>query len=124
MDAPIMGLPDGGARYVPPAPAGGPPKYLVAVGGTRSPERRYQFFRRLDIGRDEAGREATPGWLLIAGATISWNHCTITQSREGHCFVRDVSRNGTRIDGRRLVPNVETEILVGQTLTVGAEQTF
>jgi hypothetical protein len=28
--------------------------------------------------------------------------------------VRDVSRNGTRLDGHRLVPNVEVEIRPGQ----------
>jgi class 3 adenylate cyclase len=112
------------ARYTPLPSTGGAPKYLVAASNATFLERRYEFFARLDIGRDEAGREATPGWLLLPGATVSWNHCTITQNSEGRCFVRDASRNGTRIDGRRLAPNVETEILVGQTLTIGAEQIF
>jgi class 3 adenylate cyclase len=120
----MMEPPPRTARYIPLPSTGGPAKYLVGVSDATSLERRYQFFARLDIGRDEAGREATPGWLLLPSPTVSWNHCTITQNPEGHCFVRDASRNGTRIDGRRLVPNVETEIFVGQTLTIGAEQTF
>ena len=105
-------------------PTGELPKYLVAVSNPPSPERRYPFFARLDIGRDEANREAAPGWLLLRGPTVSWNHCTIAQNPEGRCFVRDASRNGTRIDGRRLVPNVETEVFVGQTLTIGGEHVF
>jgi adenylate cyclase len=38
--------------------------------------------------------------------------------------VRDLSRNGTRVDGRRLVPNVETVLVPGQTLEVTAGLTL
>jgi len=43
----------------------------------------------------------------------------VTQSLDGRFFIRDVSRNGTRVDGRRLVPNLEFEIDLGQTIQVG-----
>jgi class 3 adenylate cyclase len=33
--------------------------------------------------------------------------------------VRDKSRNGTRLDGRRLTPNMETEMEIGQKLSIG-----
>jgi class 3 adenylate cyclase len=62
--------------------------------------------------------------LLLDGSNISWRHCIITQNPEGHCFVRDLSRNGTRLDGRRLVPNVEVEIRVGQSLELASGAAF
>lgn len=103
----------------PPSPGGGPAKYLEAVGTPTRPPQRYQFFNQLEIGRQEEGRAAAPGQLLLPGASISWRHCVISQTPDGHCFVRDLSRNGTRVEGRRLVPNMETEISVGQTLDLG-----
>ena len=103
----------------PPPPESAPAKYLVAVPGSTLPHHRYQFFDHLEIGRDEAGRAASPGQLLLRDSNVSWRHCVITQTPEGRCFVRDLSRNGTRLDGRRLVPNLETEIGVGQTLDLG-----
>ena len=45
-----------------------------------------------------------PGLLLVRDPIVSFRHCVVSQTPEGHCFVRDVSRNGTRLDGRRLVP--------------------
>jgi class 3 adenylate cyclase len=65
-----------------------------------------------------------PGVLLIKDQTVSSNHCTITQEPDGRCFVRDTSRNGTRLDGRRLSPNLKTEVKVGQVLSVGRDGDF
>jgi adenylate cyclase len=45
----------------------------------------------------------------------------IDQEPDGRCFVRDTSRNGTRVDGRRLSPNSKTELDVGQVLSVGRQ---
>jgi class 3 adenylate cyclase len=42
----------------------------------------------------------------------------VARHPDGRCTVRDLSRNGTRVDGRRLVPNVETEVAPGQTIEV------
>lgn len=109
-------------RFTPPPPARGPVKSLVR-DGPRGVE-RYPFHAQLEIGRDEDGRPAAPGFLLVESPSVSFRHCIIIQTPEGHCLVRDVSRNGTRLDGRRLVPNVETELRVGQTLDLGAGLQF
>lgn len=95
-------------------------KYLVVAPGSILPKQRYPFFDQIEIGRDEDGRAVVPGQLLLLGPRVSWRHCVITQMPDGRCFVRDLSRNGTRVDNRRLVPNMETEIRVGQTLDLGS----
>ena len=116
-------LPRETCRYTPLPSTGGVAKYLVSDPGAGAKEQRYPFFDRIEIGRDEDGRDAAPGLLLIRGATVSWRHCIIRHDTGG-CCIRDVSRNGTRVDGRRLVPNVETAIRIGQALTVGDEHEF
>jgi class 3 adenylate cyclase len=93
--------------------------YLAPAADSTLPEPQYPFSDTLEIGRLEEGREVKSGLLLLPSASVSWRHCIIRQAPEGRCYVRDVSRNGTRLDGRRLVPNVETEIRVGQTLELG-----
>jgi class 3 adenylate cyclase len=57
--------------------------------------------------------------LGVADSTVSTHHCVIVRDPQGRCFVRDTSRNGTRIDQRRLVPGAEVELRVGQVLSVG-----
>jgi class 3 adenylate cyclase len=108
-------------RFEPQAarPNGPPSKRLVFVGGAE-PNGMYEFFDQLEIGRLDDGRAVTPGQLLVRAAHVSSRHCIITQHADGRCFVRDVSRNGTRLDGRRLMPNVEAELLVGQMLDLGS----
>lgn len=109
-------------RYVEPAPDARAAMELVPANGAEE-GRRYRFWARLEIGRDD-GRAPEPGVLLVADPTISRRHCVVTRLSDGRCFVRDVSRNGTRLDGRRLLPNVETEWHVGHALTVGADRVF
>ncbi len=110
-------------RYTPPPPGPYRMKYLVAQEG-RGAQQPYGFCNHLELGRDGPERELLPGLLLIDDPTVSWRHCILTQSVDGRCFVRDVSRNGTRLDGRRLMPNIETEIRVGQILSLGTERRF
>jgi class 3 adenylate cyclase len=121
-----MAEPPGSAYLAtePPPPGNGSAKFLVPAAGVSSPAARHQFFHQLEIGRNEEGRVAAPGQLLVDGSNISWRHCIITQNPEGHCFIRDLSRNGTRLNGRRLVPNMETEIRVGQKLDLGSGLEF
>ena len=109
---------------LPPRPGGPPAKRLVAPAGSTAPGGTYEFFDQIEIGRDEDGREVVPGQLLVRATHVSGRHCILTQNAEGRCFVRDVSRNGTRINGRRLMPNVESEIHVGQTLDLGGGVQF
>ncbi|HEU5039472.1 MAG TPA: adenylate/guanylate cyclase domain-containing protein [Gemmatimonadales bacterium] len=113
-----------GLRYATGLPAGAALVDLVANSGTAD-EQRVPFASMLEIGRDEEGRQPFPGLLLVTDPAVSRRHCLIARSADGRWYVRDVSRNGTRVAGRRLVPNVETEIIPGETLTVGSlEFTF
>lgn len=106
------------AQYAEPPPGLGSPKRLVIAAGTPD-ERQYVFYDRLEIGRDDGRAAPRPGQLLLTDPTVSRSHCVITSDGDGRCFLRDVSRNGTRVDGRRLVPNVEVELRGGQTISVG-----
>jgi adenylate cyclase len=82
------------------------------------PEGVFLFFNRVEIGRFHEKRRL-PGMLLVNDQTVSSRHCVITQEPDGRCFIRDMSRNGTRVDGRRLTPNLATELELGQVLSVG-----
>lgn len=112
------------ARYAAPSAADGPARLLLKAAGASAGYGTFPLFERLEIGRDEDGRLLSPGLLLLPDPTISYSHCIVTQNAEGRCFVRDVSRNGTRVDGRRVAPNVEVELHVGQTLSVGDDHAF
>lgn len=102
------------------SPGSIPARYLQSVGKSSNPPVRHPLHDRLEIGRAEAGRVASAGELLLENPGISWRHCILTQSVDGRCFVRDLSRNGTRLDGRRLLPSQEVEVRVGQTLDLGS----
>ena len=105
--------------YLPPDVLEYPAKWLVGVEGT-SPDKVFLFFDRIEIGRFNPKR-LLPGNLLVDDQTVSSHHCEITQEPDGRCFVRDMSRNGTRVNGRRLSPNMVTELEVGQVVSVGKE---
>jgi class 3 adenylate cyclase len=64
------------------------------------------------------------GQLLVADPTVSRRHCVLRQTPDGRCFLQDVSRNGTRVDGRRVVPNVEVEVRSGQVIAIGSAVKF
>jgi len=114
----------GNGRLGTPAPVPGClPWFLVADRG-RPTERRYGFFDRLEIGRDDSQAEPAPAQLLIPDPTVSRRHCVLRQTHDGRCFLRDVSRNGTRLDGRRIVPNVEVEVRAGQVVAVSGSTQF
>ena len=101
--------------YLEPAANGYPTKSLVEVGGGSV---GFPFYERIEIGRQRSGA-ARPGLLLVADPIVSSRHCVVVQEPDGRCFVRDTSRNGTRLDGRRLSPNSKTPIAVGQVLSLG-----
>ena len=103
--------------YRPPEVIEYPGKWLVATGGSAANE-VFLFFDRIEIGRFHERRQL-PGVLLVHDPTVSSRHCVVIQEPDGRCFVRDMSRNGTRIDGRRLTPNLKTGLEVGQELSVG-----
>jgi len=104
-------------NYLPPEVMEYPGKWLVAEGSS-GPEDVFLFFNRVEIGRFHEKRRL-PGMLLVRDQTVSSRHCVITQDPDGRCIVRDMSRNGTRVDGRRLTPNLATELELGQVLSIG-----
>lgn len=111
-------------RYRMPPANGRRTAFLVGDRGTPS-ERWYAFFDAVEIGRDDGGvRDPRPGRLLVSDRTVSRSHCVITYREDGRVFVRDVSRNGTRVEGRRVVPNVEVELEPGQRVRVGDHHEF
>lgn len=112
----------GRLRYRAPPPDGRPPLALSPVPEVQGV--LYPFHGRLEIGRDDERRAEEPGLLLVPDPTVSKLHCVVTHRADGRCFVRDVSRNGTRLDGRRLVPNVETEWQPGQVLAIAGGCAF
>ena len=77
------------------------------------------FLDRLEIGRGDPDSVPPAGRLELDHPTISWRHCVVSQDLDGRFFVRDLSKNGTRVDDRRLAPNIEVEIQPGQAITVG-----
>ena len=103
--------------YCAPPPTSHPSKRLVVDNGLGNGT-SFTFFDHIEIGRYQGGREV-PGLLLVKDPTVSSRHCVITQDPDGRCFVRDTSRNGTRLNGRRLSPNLKTELKIGQTLSIG-----
>ena len=107
-------------RYRPPDVIEYPGKWLVIENGSGE-DSVFLFFDRIEIGRHHEAKPGLPGTLLVNDPTISSRHCVITQDPDGRCFVRDTSRNGTRLDGRRLTPNMTTELEVGQVLTIGRD---
>lgn len=99
-----------------------PARFLTATPGSSLAPMRRRIVGQLEIGRDdeESGAElSAPDSLLLRDPNISHRHCVISQSADGRCFLRDLSRNGTRLDGRRVLPNMEVEFSVGQTLDLG-----
>ena len=112
MTGPLINL-----RYTPPAPSNLPAKRLVTEGDTGSPS-TFTFYDRIEIGREKRS-DGAPGVLFVDDPTVSSRHCVITQDRDGRCYVRDQSRNGTRLEGRRLSPNLKTEIALGDRLSIG-----
>ena len=88
-------------------------------------EVRYPFFDRIQIARFRPGQEQPPpGVLFIKDRTISSRHCEIAQGPDGKFYIRDTSRNGTRLDDRRLEPNMEIEVHNTQRVRVGLQPDF
>jgi len=110
-------------HYLQPRGDGHDPLCLVALDGDEE-HTRYVFYDHLEVGRYQASRKDRPGLLLIEDPTVSSRHCVITRDTDGACHIRDLSRNGVRLDGRRLVHDHETPLQVGQVLQLGIRTCF
>lgn len=109
--------------FAAPDPAAGPFAWLrpcADPGDVRS----FPFREQLEIGRYQEGQPPSSDTLLIDDPTISRRHCVLTRTAGGRCFLRDTSRNGTFVDGRRLVPNVEYEIQSESVIGVAQDHLF
>lgn len=127
-DGPEIVRPTGNPRddmlYKEPAPNGIPPSFLTVKPGTEQ-EHRYRFYDRIQLARYRTSSgPQPPGVLYIKDRTISSKHCEIGLGPDGSFYVRDVSRNGTRLDDRRLEPNIEQKIETGQKIRVGLQPDF
>ena len=68
------------------------------------------FHRQIEIGRVRGSDTSLEAYLPIDEPSVSRRHCVVRQSSLGQFFVRDESANGTRVDGRRLLPKIEVQI--------------
>jgi adenylate cyclase len=105
-------------------PNAAPTTSFALVSRGEGLERRVPFAHQLEIGRRTEDREETDGVLLIQDPTVSYRHCVVYREGERSCFVRDTSRNGTWLNGRRLVPYVPARIRPGQVLSLGEGHHF
>lgn len=82
-------------------------------------EKEFPFVDRIEIGRSI---ESLRGWtsgIELGDPEISSRHCVLSQTADGVFLLRDLSTNGTRLDGKRLIPNVEVEIEPGRCISIG-----
>jgi adenylate cyclase len=87
-----------------------------------SPKREeHPFVDQCVVGRRRGPTSDTEGSVRISDPAISGRHCVVRQTSDGKFLIRDESRNGTRVDGRRLVPNVEVEIFSGAKIQVAKD---
>jgi len=71
-----------------------------------------------DIGRDPASQ------LVINDSEVSWHHAQIIQQGQGHHILDLGSRNGTFVNGLRLLPNVPRPLRDGDAIRFGNATTF
>ena len=81
-------------------------------------ERAYAFTEQIIVGRRSDRSNEMAGRVTIDDPTVSGRHCIVRQTLDGKFLIRDESRNGTKVRGRRLVPNVEVEIQPGDAISV------
>jgi class 3 adenylate cyclase len=98
--------------------------FLEILDGQGIARRRIRIRDRLEIGRLDQGQPPRETRLLVPDPSISRFHCVLRREDSGQWVVRDASRNGTRVDGRRLVPGVETVLYPGSVVAVGRDWKF
>ncbi len=91
----------------------------LVYGRGEAEELIVPFQRQIVVGRPPAGDPSLEAHLPIDDPMVSRRHCVVRQSSQGQFFVRDESANGTRLDGRRLLPKIEVEVGQGATIELG-----
>jgi hypothetical protein len=110
-------MPTPAIRYMPPALQADPAPCALIAWPRTAHEARFPFDEQIEIGRDNGGPDV-PGLMQIAHSSVSRRHCVVFRRPDGRCGIRDMSRNGTRVDGRRLPPNVACALRSGQTISL------
>lgn len=77
---------------------------------------------KIVIGRRRLKSGDSGEMVLLSDPFVSGCHCILTQTSDGQFLIRDISRNCTRVCGRRLVPNVEVEIRPGDRIKIGSHE--
>ncbi len=85
-------------------------------------EQRFRLDKRIVVGRRRPKADELGETVMLADPVISGRHCILTQTGDGRFLIRDVSRNGTRVRGKRLIPNVEVEIHPGDRIQIGSHE--
>jgi class 3 adenylate cyclase len=85
-------------------------------------EQRFTLHKRIVIGRRRPKGDELGETVMLADPVVSGRHCILLQTGDGRFLIRDVSRNGTRVRGKRLIPNVEVEIHPGDRIQVGSHE--
>lgn len=75
---------------------------------------------RVFLGRVCAGASADRR-IVIDDSNVSRDHAVITR-QAGQLFIRDTSRNGTRVNGVRISPGAEQRLFHGDVIQIGAWQ--
>jgi class 3 adenylate cyclase len=96
----------------------------LTLEGSSSTRRATPFVGQLVVGRPPNPCAQGDLFLPVDDPQISRRHCVIRQSRWGRFYIRDESVNGTRVDGRRLIPNAETEIRDGASIELARRYTL
>ena len=82
-------------------------------------ESTVRFSETLEVGRRRKNPRPVQGRLTFDDQRISRRHCVITRKFDGRWWILDLSRSGTWINNRRLVPNVEVELQSNIRIQVG-----
>lgn len=73
---------------------------------------------KLDIPTSGVGRDPE-NQLIINDGETSWHHAQIVQQGQGHSVIDLGSRNGTFVNGQKLLPNTPRPLRDGDTIRFG-----
>lgn len=96
---------------------------LILNPGTGT-EQTYSFIKQAVIGRRRGRQSVESCRIVVKADAISGRHCVVRQDDKGRFFIRDESRNGTRVGRSRLVPGVEVKLEFGQLIQVAEGVVF
>ncbi|MEE2959499.1 MAG: FHA domain-containing protein [Myxococcota bacterium] len=106
--------------YMIPATRNEGQSWLVAWPGSAR-ELRFPFYDRIQFGRYRTQPHRPSSVLYLKDQTISRWHTVISQGPDARFYIRDLSRNGTFLDGLRIESSTEVELHSGQRIKLGRQ---